>query len=79
MAQAVRKNRKRLPREDQLRVEALRQQLDTRIPRVKQVLRQTKARIFGGTPQPETEIIRKGKANKPTEFGKLVKIQEAEN
>ncbi len=79
MAQAVRKNRKRLPREDQLRVEALRQQLDTRIPRVKQVLRQTKARIFGGTPQAETEIIRKGKANKPTEFGKLVKIQEAEN
>ena len=27
----------------------------------------------------ETEIIRKGKASKPNEFGKLVKIQEAEN
>jgi transposase, IS5 family len=27
----------------------------------------------------ETEAIRKGKAAKPTEFGKLVKIQEAEN
>jgi transposase, IS5 family len=26
-----------------------------------------------------TEIIRKGKASKPTEFGKMVKIQEAEN
>lgn len=26
-----------------------------------------------------TAIIRKGKASKPTEFGKLVKIQEAEN
>ena len=26
-----------------------------------------------------TEIIRKGKASKPNEFGKLVKIQEAEN
>jgi len=26
-----------------------------------------------------TEAIRKGKASKPTEFGKLVKIQEAEN
>jgi hypothetical protein len=25
-----------------------------------------------------TEIIRKGKASKPTEFGKMVKIQEAE-
>lgn len=29
--------------------------------------------------EPTTEIIRKGKASKPTEFGKLVKIQEAEN
>jgi IS5 family transposase len=28
--------------------------------------------------EPTTEIIRKGKASKPTEFGKLVKIQEAE-
>jgi len=26
-----------------------------------------------------TEVIRKGKANKPNEFGKLVLIQEAEN
>lgn len=26
-----------------------------------------------------TEIIRKGKAGQPTEFGKLVKLQEAEN
>ena len=26
-----------------------------------------------------TEVIRKGKASKPTEFGKMVKIQEAEN
>jgi IS5 family transposase len=29
--------------------------------------------------EPQTEIIRKGKAGKPNEFGKLVKIQEAEN
>ena len=29
--------------------------------------------------EPTTEIIRKGKVNKPTEFGKLVKIQEAEH
>lgn len=29
--------------------------------------------------EPGTEIIRKGKASKPTEFGKMVKIQEAEN
>jgi hypothetical protein len=29
--------------------------------------------------EPQTEVIRKGKASKPTEFGKMVKIQEAEN
>jgi putative transposase len=29
--------------------------------------------------EPSTEIIRKGKASKPTEFGKMVKPQEAEN
>ena len=28
---------------------------------------------------PQTEVIRKGKAGKPNEFGNLVKIQEAEN
>jgi len=26
-----------------------------------------------------TEVIRKGKASKPTEFGKMIKVQEAEN
>jgi IS5 family transposase len=29
--------------------------------------------------EPTTEIIRRGKASKPTEFGKTIKIQEAEN
>ena len=29
--------------------------------------------------EPSTEVIRKGKASRPTEFGKLVKLQEAEN
>ena len=29
--------------------------------------------------EPQTEIIRKGKASKPTEFGKMMKVQEAEN
>ncbi len=57
--------------------------------RVRQVIRQTKTRVFQGLTQmpekivslfePHTEIIRKGKASKPTEFGKLVQIQEAEN
>jgi len=53
------------------------------------VLEQTQARIMkGDTHHPDkvlsvfethTEAIRKGKKVKPTEFGKLVKVQEAEN
>ena len=70
-------------------LEGLRGRLETMIPRVRQVIRQTKARIFHGETrsegkifsifEPSTEIIRKGKAGKPNEFGKMVKIQEAEN
>lgn len=73
----------------QAKLEALGRQLDDVLPRVRQVMRQTRARLFGGNTrmegklvsifEPETEIIRKGKASKPTEFGKMVKIQEAEN
>ena len=29
--------------------------------------------------EPSTEVIRKGKAAKPNEFSKMVKLQEAEN
>jgi hypothetical protein len=29
--------------------------------------------------EPSTEVIRKGDAGKPNEFGKMVKLQEAEN
>src|SRR5260370_29379594 len=64
-------------------------QLDEMIPRVQQVLRQTRERVVRGNTQADgnllsifethTEVIRKGKANKPNEFGKLVLIQEAEN
>jgi transposase, IS5 family len=67
----------------------LRCQLATMVERVQQVARQTRARVFDGNTkfdeklvsvfEPQTEIIRKGKASKPTEFGKLVKVQEAEN
>lgn len=64
-------------------------QLDEMIPRVQQVLRQTRERVLRGNTKAEgkllsifethTEVIRKGKAHKPNEFGKLVLIQEAEN
>ncbi len=73
----------------QAALEELRKELDTFVPRVQQVIRQAKQRIFGGDThvaeklvsifEPTTEIIRKGKASKPTEFGKMVKIQEGEN
>jgi transposase, IS5 family len=67
----------------------LTENLQTMTTRVRQVVKQTRARIFQGITnlpekivsvfEPYTEIIRKGKASKPTEFGKLVEIQEAEN
>ena len=73
----------------QAALEGWRKELDTFVPRVQQVMRQARQRIFGGNThvaeklvsifEPTTEIIRKGKASKPTEFGKMVKIQEAEN
>ena len=73
----------------QAALDGLRQELGTFVPRVQQVMRQTRARIFGGDThvehkllslfEPSTEVIRKGKASKPTEFGKVVKIQEAEH
>jgi IS5 family transposase len=54
----------------------------------RQVIRQTRARVLGAqtrTPgkivsifEPWAQIIRKGKLDRPTEFGMLVKVQEAE-
>ena len=65
------------------------ERLETMAERVRRVVRQTQARIFEGLTQlpdklvslfePHTEIIRKGKAGKPNEFGKLVQVQETEN
>src|SRR6266568_4702039 len=80
---------KQAPRGRRTPVEGLRQSLETMVGRVRQVVRQTRIRIFAGDTklpekivsvfEPQTEIIRKGKASKPNEFGKLVKIQESEN
>jgi IS5 family transposase len=66
-----------------------RQQLQQMRPVVERVLEQTRARILGGDThvpgkvlsvfEPHTEAIRKGKIAKPTEFGKLVTIQESEH
>jgi transposase, IS5 family len=73
----------------QAALECFRGEIEQMVPRVRQVIAQTKARIFHGETrsegkifslfEPSTEIIRKGKAGKPNEFGKLVKLQEVEN
>jgi IS5 family transposase len=76
-------------RTEQLALEGLRAEIERMVPLVGQVMKQTRARIFRGDTrsegkivsvfEPSTEIIRKGKTSKPTEFGKMVKLQEAEN
>jgi len=73
----------------QAALEGLRRELETMLPRVQQVMFQARERVFNGNThvagklvsifEPSTEVIRKGKASKPTEFGKMVKIQESEN
>lgn len=85
---ATKVKRMRNPKQ-KARATALGQQTAETIALLRRVMAQTKARVFGGDPhyhhkvlsifEPDTESIRKGKAAKPTEFGKLVKIQEAEN
>ncbi len=63
--------------------------LRTFLPRVEQVIQQTRVRIWRGDThyrekllslfEPHTEVIRKGKAAKPTEFGHLAMLHEAEH
>lgn len=73
----------------QAALEGLKREIDEMTETLRKVVQQTKARVFGGDTHVEgkilsvfetsTEVIRKGKASKPTEFGKLVKVQEGEN
>jgi IS5 family transposase len=59
------------------------------VPLVHRVLAQRQARVFGGDThvpgkvlslfEEHTQAIRKGKAHKPTEFGRLVRLDEVEN
>ena len=73
----------------QFALEGLRQRIEEIAPRIRQVMKQARARVFSGDThvegkllslfEPSTEVIRKGKAAKPNEFGKMVKLQEAEN
>ena len=73
----------------QVLIEAWGKYLDEMSGLAARVLKQTQARVFEGNQhytdkiysvfEVHTEAIRKGKLSKPTEFGKLVKIQEAEH
>jgi IS5 family transposase len=73
---------------DQAKLKGIGKQLEMMLPRVKTVIDQTRARVFAGNTQfpgkvlsifePHTEVIRRGKAAKPNEFGKMIKVQEAE-
>jgi IS5 family transposase len=63
-------------------------ELEHFLPLVERVQAQTKARVFGGNThfdgkllslfETHTQSIRKGKAHKPTEFGRLVRVDEVE-
>lgn len=76
-------------KEKQAVAEKLAEKVRTVSGLTRRVLAQTKARVIEGNThykekllslfEPDTEAIRKGKASKPTEFGKVVKLQEAEN
>jgi IS5 family transposase len=72
-----------------LQVETQVGQLRHFLPWVEKVIRQTQRRLWGGDRhvtgkvlslfEPHTQVIRKGKAHKPNEFGRLVRIDEVEH
>jgi len=63
--------------------------LEHYLPLVEKVIGQTRQRVFEGDRhvpgkvlslfEPHTQVIRKGKSHKPTEFGRLVRIDEVES
>ncbi len=72
-----------------LKVEVQASQLRHFLPLVEKVMAQTQERVWEGNRhvvgkvlslfEPHTQVIRKGKAHKPNEFGRLVRIDEVEN
>ena len=68
----------------QAALEGMKKELEIMVGRVKQVRRQARERVFAGNTHVEgklvsmfehtTEIIRRGKAKQPTEFGKMIKV-----
>jgi transposase len=74
---------------DPLQVQIQTDQLRHFLPLVEKVIAQTQERLWKGNRhvvgkvlslfEPHTQVIRKGKAHKPTEFGRLVRIDEVEH
>lgn len=71
------------------RAQKLKADLERFIPRIEQVIAQTRRRVFEGEKvpasekivslfEPHTEVICRGKANKPVEFGRKVWLDEVE-
>lgn len=89
MVRRIRQRLRTAPRSITPTVITARQRLQDMTPLVTRILAQTRARVLGGDThvsdkvlsvfEPHTEAIRKGKIAKPTEFGKLVTIQESEH
>jgi len=87
-SQATRKQMKRLNDEARAAAAVLLEEIEKMIPRARQVLRQTRARITRGVTdskgklvsifEPHAQILRRGKLHKPTEFGMMARVQEAE-
>jgi len=87
-AEAARQQRKRMRGRARKHVDRLVAHIDTMLPRVRQVIRQTRGRVLRGETrvpgkivslfEPWAQIIRKGKLHKPTEFGASVIVQEAD-
>ncbi len=88
-AEGAKRKARQMESEVQQQVKELGQQAAHLSELTRQVVAQTRARVLkGDTHYPHkifsvfethTEAVGKGKAAKPTEFGKVVKIQEAEN
>lgn len=86
--ETARQQRKRMRGRTRKRVDRLVAHIEMMLPRVRQVIRQTRGRVVRGesrTPgkivslfEPWAQIIRKGKLHQPTEFGACVKVQEAD-
>jgi IS5 family transposase len=89
MGRRVSQHLHRVPAATRPQLARLQRTLRTTLPLVQRVIHQTVARVVHGDEhvrgkvlslfEPHTEAIRKGKVVKPTEFGKLVAIQEAEH